>query len=166
MKNTKSIMQNQIKPDSGQTPYVTASANDNGIMTYINCPNEWLEDGDCIMIGGKTLTFTYQDKNFCSNDSHNLALYNKDATKRKKLIYLFMMTSLNKRLSSKYSWGNSISMKKIKGDYFSLPVDSAGDVDYEYMEKYIAAIQKIIIADVVQYADKKIAATKQIIHAE
>ena len=78
MNNTKSIVQKDIVTDSGKTPYVTAQARNNGVLTYINCPNEWLDDGDCIMIGGKTLTFSYQKKPFCSNDSHNIALYLKN----------------------------------------------------------------------------------------
>ena len=75
MSNTKSIVQRDIIPDSGTTPYVTASEKNNGVLTYISCPPEWLDKGGCIMIGGKTLTFTYQEQNFCSNDSHNIALY-------------------------------------------------------------------------------------------
>ena len=68
MSNTKSIVQKDIAPDSGEIPYVTAQAGNNGVMTYVECPDEWLDDGDCIMIGGKTLTFSYQAKPFCSND--------------------------------------------------------------------------------------------------
>ena len=78
MKNTKCIVQEQIKLNSGKIPYVTAASNNNGVMTYIDCPKEWLDEGNSIMIGGKTLTFTYQEKDFCSNDSHNIALYLKE----------------------------------------------------------------------------------------
>ena len=74
MTNTKSIVQKDVVLDSGSIPYVTAQAGNNGVMSYIECPDEWLDAGGCIMIGGKTLTFSYQAKPFCSNDSHNIAL--------------------------------------------------------------------------------------------
>ncbi|WP_416189502.1 hypothetical protein ACM67B_10080 [Neisseria sp. CCUG17229] len=38
-----------------------------------------------------------------------------------------------------------------------------GNPDYEYMQTLLAAVQKIVIKDVVQYADRKIAATKTVI---
>ena len=59
MNNTKCVVQKDIVPDSGSTPYVTAQRKNNGVMTYIDCPKEWLDKGNCIMIGGKTLTFSY-----------------------------------------------------------------------------------------------------------
>jgi len=158
MANTKSIVKEKIIPESGKIPYVTASAENNGVMTYINCPYEWIDKGNCIMIGGKTLTFTFQEKDFCSNDSHNIVLYAKNSAE--KILYLFYMSALRASMQNKYSWGNSISMKKIQDDIFYLPTKD-GEIDYEFMEKFIRAVQKIIIADVVKYSEEKISAYRQ-----
>ena len=158
MANTKSIVKEKIIPESGKIPYVTASAENNGVMTYINCPQEWINKGNCIMIGGKTLTFTFQEKDFCSNDSHNIVLYAKNSAE--KILYLFYMSALRASMQNKYSWGNSISMKKIQDDIFYLPTKD-GEIDYEFMEKFIRAVQKIIIADVVKYSEEKISAYRQ-----
>ncbi len=160
MANTKSIVKEKIIPDSGKIPYVTASAENNGIMTYINCPAEWIDKGNCIMIGGKTLTFTYQEKNFCSNDSHNIVLYAKEKNLSKKIIYLFFMSAMRASMKNKYSWGNSISMKKIQEDFLYLPTKD-GEPDYEFMKNFITAVQKIVIADVVKYSEEKISAYRQ-----
>ena len=35
--------------------------------------------------------------------------------------------------------------------------------DYEAMQDFISAVQKLVIKDVVQYADKKIGATKKVL---
>ena len=94
MNNTKSIVQKDVVPDSGTVPYVTAQAGNNGVMTFIDCPPEWMDEGDCIMIGGKTLTFSYQEKAFCSNDSHNIALHLKETDKASEARYLFLITAL------------------------------------------------------------------------
>lgn len=142
MNNTKSIVQKDVVPDSGTVPYVTAQAGNNGVMTYIDCPNEWLDEGDCIMIGGKTLTFSYQEQAFCSNDSHNIALHLKDAGKATKMRYLFLIAVLREALYQKYSWGDSISMKTIKDDVFRLPADASGEPDWAYMDEYMSAVMR------------------------
>lgn len=140
MNNTKSIVQKSIEPNSGKTPYVTAQAGNNGVLTYIVCPNEWKDDGNCIMIGGKTLTFSYQKEPFCSNDSHNIVLYLKDKSHETEISYLFLIVVLRKALSQKYSWGDSISMTRIKEDTFQLPVKQDGNPDWEYMDAYMSKV--------------------------
>ena len=142
MNNTKSIVQKDVVPDSGTVPYVTAQAWNNGVMTYIDCPAEWLDKGDCIMIGGKTLTFSYQAQAFCSNDSHNIARHLKDAEKASEMRYLFLIAALRGSLYQKYSWGDSISMKTIKNDVFQLPVDASGEPDWAYMDEYMSAVMR------------------------
>ena len=142
MNNTKSIIQKDIMPDSGDIPYVTAQAGDNGVLTYVDCPLEWLDEGNCIMIGGKTLTFSYQEKAFCSNDSHNIALYLKDDTEATKVYYLFLIAALRSALYQKYSWGDSISMKTIKDDTFLLPVNVEGKPDWAYMDAYMSEMMR------------------------
>ena len=142
MSNTKSIVQKDIAPDSGEIRYVTAQAGNNGVMTYVECPDEWLDDGDCIMIGGKTLTFSYQAKPFCSNDSHNIALYLKDKVNASEIRYLFLIAVLRGTLYQKYSWGDSVSMKRIKDDTFMLPVDASGEPDWAYMDEYMSEVMQ------------------------
>ena len=61
-----------------------------------------------------------------------------------------------------YSWGDSISNKKIQKDVIQLPSKN-GEPDYSSMETFISAIQKLVIKDVVLYADRKIGATKKLI---
>jgi hypothetical protein len=142
MRNTHSIVQQDIKPDNGEIPYVTAQAGNNGVLTYISCPEEWIDDGNCIMIGGKTLSFSYQEKPFCSNDSHNIALYLKDGKKASLYCYLYLISALRVSLYSRYSWGDSISMKRIKDETFLIPVDSSGEPDWDYMDSYMLGIFK------------------------
>ena len=140
MTNPKSIVQKDVVLDSGSIPYVTAQAGNNGVMSYIECPDEWLDAGDCIMIGGKTLTFSYQAKPFCSNDSHNIALYLKDKANASEVRYLFLIVALRCALYQKYSWGDSVSMKRIKYDTFMLPVEANGKPDWAYMEEYMTKV--------------------------
>ncbi|WP_336637302.1 restriction endonuclease subunit S [Lysinibacillus fusiformis] len=163
VKNTQNILSRDIVKNSGETPYLGASSENNAVSSYISYHEKYLDEGNCIFIGGKTFVVTYQEKDFYSNDSHNLILYLKDKEKRTKLNQLYLATCINKSLKHKYSWGNSISNKKIKKDKVFLPI---GDLNSNYatMETFISAIQKLVIKDVVLYANRKIDATKSIIN--
>lgn len=163
VKNTHNILSNEIKKDSGSVPYLCASSVNNGVSSYISYKEELVEKGNCIFIGGKTFVVSYQEKDFFSNDSHNLALYVKDLQPT-KLNQLYLATCVYKGLSHKYTWGDSISGTKIKSDRIMLPITSDDSPDYAFMETFISAVQKLVIKDVVLYADKKIAATKQAVH--
>ncbi|KAA8820492.1 type I restriction endonuclease subunit S [Bifidobacterium rousetti] len=142
MTNTKSIPQKNIQPDSGEVSYVTAQSGNNGVMTCIDCPTTWIDDGNCIIIGGKTLTFSYQSKAFCSNDSHNIALYPLDGECVTEPCFLFLITALRASLSRKYTWGDSISITSIKQDRFKIPIDAEGDPDWAYMDAYMSEVMQ------------------------
>lgn len=77
-----------------------------------------------------------------------------------------MIDSLQKSLKSKYYWGDSISNRKIQKDTFTLPVTPDGEPDFDYMERYIRAIEKLTIADVVKYKDKVIDTAKKLVNCQ
>lgn len=161
VKNTHNILSDDIVDGSGTIPYLCAGAENNSISSYISYKNEYLEKGNCIFIGGKTFIVTYQERDFFSNDSHNLALYEKEINAN-KLQQLYISTCVKKSLSHKYSWGNSVSKAKIKTDKISLPTKD-GKPDYETMDLLISAIQKLVIKDVVQFTNRKLDTYKNIV---
>lgn len=163
VKNTHNILKSWIKPESGNIPYVTAGESNNSVSTYIEYNRDQIEKGNGIMIGGKTLVITYQENDYFSNDSHNLALYLKNEEESNENVMLYMVSALFKSLKPIYSWGDSISCKKIKKDVVILPVKEDGTIDYDYMDKYIKVIKKIVIKNVVIWKDKIIDKTKEII---
>ena len=163
VKNTGNILSRDIVENSGQTPYLCASTENNAVSSYISYDEKYLDKGNCVFIGGKTFVVTYQENDFYSNDSHNLVLYLKDGVKRSRLNQLYLATCVNKSLKHKYSWGDSISSTKIKRDKVSLPTQN-NQPNYAIMETFISAIQKLVIKDVVLYADRKIATTKSVVN--
>lgn len=163
IKNTKNILSSEIVPNSGTTPYLCASADNNSVSSYISYKEELLDKGNCVFIGGKTFVVSYQEFDFFSNDSHNLVLYLKDEDKANKINQLYLATCVRKSLSHKYSWGDSISNKKIQNDKIMVPVKN-DKIDYDVMNDLISAIQKLVIKDVVDYADDKIEKTKQVVN--
>lgn len=163
VKNSHNILQSSIVAGSGTTPYVTAGEGNNSIYAYISYDEDQIEEGNAIMIGGKTMVVTYQAEDFFSNDSHNLVLYAKDDKLRNELIQLFMVASLNKSLKPIYSWGDSISKTKIVKDKLQLPVTDSGSIDYQFMETYIRAVEKLIVQKVYDWRAKEVEATKSIV---
>ena len=105
----------------------------------IDYDKKYLEKGNCIFIGGKTFVVTYQEEDFYSNDSHNLALYLKEGTKSKN-VFLYTASCIYKSLCSKYSWGNSISRAKIQDDVVTFPITDNGVIDFDFMESFIAEL--------------------------
>lgn len=137
VKNTNCVLSRDIMPDSGVYPYVTASSVNNGVSTYVNVDPILLDKGNCILIGGKTLVFSYQENDFVSNDSHNLALYLIETKYRKENVYLFLITALKASLSKSYKWTDSISYRAIQKNTILLPSYPDGTPDYNFMEKFI-----------------------------
>ena len=152
--NTKSIRQSdvqaQLQSNNGSTPYITASDKNNAILAFIECPQEWIDEGNCIFIGGKTTTITYQQKDFCSNDSHNLALYLKHKQARTEHIQLYLV-SIFKKTFAKYHWGDALSKTKIKTESIKLPLKPSADpsnytqddIDWYYMEQFMEQFQTL-----------------------
>lgn len=148
VKNTNCVLSRDITPDSGVYPYVTASSVNNGVSTYVNIDPLLLNKGNCILIGGKTLAFSYQENDFVSNDSHNLALYLIESKYRKENVYLFLITVLKASLSESYKWSDSISFRAIQKDTILLPSCADGTPDYNFMGKFIDNLTKHVNSDI------------------
>lgn len=150
VKNTSNILAYNIIEGSGTVPYLCASSENNAVSTYIDYDKKYLEKGNCIFIGGKTFVVTYQEEDFYSNDSHNLALYLKEGTKSKN-VFLYTASCIYKSLCSKYSWGNSISRAKIQDDVVTFPITDNGVIDFDFMESFIAELEAERVAELAAY---------------
>ena len=56
-----------------------------------------------------------------------------------------------KHFTELFSYNNMCSFNKIKSLSIELPIKSDGTPDFDYMERYIRAMEKVVIADVVKY---------------
>ena len=126
-------------------PYLCAGSENNAVSTYIEYDTKYLDSGNCIFIGGKTLVVTYQKDDFYSNDSHNLALYLKSTTNATRATYLFLTSCVYQGRKHKYTWGDSISYKKIQSDKIRLPTKN-GEIDFDFMERFVAELEAYLTA--------------------
>ena len=142
-------------------PYVVRTSLNNGIKGYINEDEQYLNDGNTISFGQDTATMFYQEKPYFTGDKIKI-LKSRDK-KFNKQNAQFFITSMTKSFSS-FSWGSSSYNIKIIGNQpINLPIIN-NNPKYELMEALISAIQKLVIKDVVLYADRKIEATKNIVN--
>lgn len=161
--NTHSILKSQVVPDSGNIPYVGAGESNNSIQSYISFDSNFIEKGNSIMIGGKTLVITYQEQDYVSNDSHNLALYYNDVNAPNRNLQLFLVSALYRSLKPKYHWGDSISKTKIKNDILMLPINENGSIDYSFINTIISAETKLCINEIMNTKDLEISVTEEVI---
>ncbi|MGN1359528.1 MAG: restriction endonuclease subunit S [Kiritimatiellia bacterium] len=159
VRNTHCILSAEIVPGSGTVPYLCASADNNAVSSYIDYKSEFKEQGNCIFIGGKTFVVSYQERDFFSNDSHNLALYLQDEGNATKPHLLFMASCMERSLGHKYTRGNSISKQKINDDWVSLPVTAAGEIDFAFMDGFIRELAAYL--KVSGLADSKLSASER-----
>ncbi len=81
---------------------------------------------------------------------------------KNRLVGMYIIGLLS-RLPRLFSYNNMATWNKLKTVEVSLPVMPDGNINFDYMERYIRAIEKLTIADVVKYKDKLIETTKQIV---
>jgi hypothetical protein len=81
--------------------------------------------------------------------------------------YLFMVTCINKVTNlSVYSYKNKLGgWNVVKNKYITLPTTADGQPDIIAMERLITALQKIVIADVAKYTNRRLEATRQIVES-
>ena len=79
----------------------------------------------------------------------------------------FLSIVIEKVIYSKYSRENLATWKnRVENEMISLPITSANVPDWDYMEQYIRAIEKTVVADVIKWKDKQINLTKEVVNRE
>ena len=151
---------NKVQIEEVGFPYVVRTALNNGIRGYINEDVEFLNEGNTISFGQDTATMFYQEKPYFTGDKIKIVKCKDESFN--KLNAHFFIAAMGKAFSS-FSWGSSsFSVEIIKNQNISLP-STQGVPLYAYMEVFIKAVQKLVIKEVVEYADRKIAATREVV---
>ena len=117
----------------GAVPYVSSTANNNGVDDFIEATTGTRVFGDCISLAnsGSVGTAFYEPFNFVASD-HVTALKTEGLS---KYCYLFM-TAVIERQGSNFNFNREINDARIKNMQIMLPVTDSGEPDYEYMEQY------------------------------
>lgn len=143
-------------------PYFTRTENNNGILGYV----EYLDDkhlvkGNSLAVGMISMRFHYMQHDFYAGQFTKTLLPKFDCFN--ETIGLYFASILNKHSSYYQGYLVRHFTEKVDTTVVSLPVTQDGHIDFDYIERYVRAIEKQAIADVVRYKDEVIATTKSIV---
>lgn len=126
-----------IKDDllGGEIPFVSRTAENNGIDGHVEIESDKLTDGNCLTIGAEGISAFYQPEPFATGNK----VYQMRRPNMNQYIGLFLSTVLNLEYY-RYSYGRARIMSKLKEETIKLPVDSSGNPDWRFMENYIKAL--------------------------
>lgn len=149
-------------------PLVNSKVGNNGIM-YYGKSEQWnsakltidiIQDGAV----GAGMVYAQPDNTGVLYNAYLINWKNNQESINAKHI-LFFASSLRKVLYGTYNYQRKATWDRVQDDFISLPITSAGDIDFDFMENYITAIEKQSIRGVIEYKDKMIQTTKDVVNA-
>ena len=161
IKKGKRLTKDNMLP--GSINFVGSTASNNGITATISNSSH-IHDGNTITVtyNGSVGEAFYQSDRYWASDDVNVLNFKQELNEP---LALFMCASLRKS-GKKYAYGYKWKKELMEKDKIILPVTSSGSIDYQFMETYIRAIEKLTIQRVKDWRDKEIAATKNIVEDE
>ena len=158
----KIVQGRRLKKDdqiSGNIPFVMAGTTNTGVVNYILNPvASFPKNSITVDIFGNTF---YRNYDFGAGD--DTGVYWDNEKNYSKETMLFFAASMEKSISGKFDFGNKLRSSQSLNFTMKLPIQN-DQPNYAIMETFISAIQKLVIKEVVLYADRKIAATKTVVN--
>ena len=150
----------KIRTEVYSLPLVNAKDGDNGVM-YYGKPEDF-ESAEMtidIVNDGAVSTGNVYSQPQKTGVLYNAYLIKPKFTATTQTLHFFT-ASIFKSIKTKFGYEYKASWDRVQAENISLPVRD-GAPDYAAMQDFISAVQKLVIKDVVKYADTRIAATKK-----
>lgn len=141
----------QAEMISGDMPFVSAAAINNGITSFIGNNNSSLDknvlgvnyDGN----GGMAISFFHPYSCLFSDSVKRFHL--KNYTDNKYTLLFLKQTILKQR--EKYVYGYKFNETRMKKQKIMLPTNSKGEPDYKYMEDYMKYLEQKKLLEYLEY---------------
>ena len=143
---------------NGDLPFVTAGEAETGVSAFIG--------NDVEIFAANTTTIdmfgSAKYRNYEYGGDDHIAVVHTE--KINKYAAIFVTTAIHKSsYTGKFSYSRNFYAKD--ADELNIYLPTTNNIpDYSMMAILISAVQKLVIKDVVEYADRKIEATKKIIN--
>ncbi|MEQ8548722.1 MAG: restriction endonuclease subunit S [Cyclobacteriaceae bacterium] len=121
----------------GSTPYISATANNNGIGHFVGNENLTKESG-CLSVnrnGSVGYSFYHPYEALFGNDCRKLRPKNPS-----KHVGIFISQQIT-RQRGKYGYGYKMGTARLKRQKILLPTNDQNEPDYEYMENYMKQLE-------------------------
>lgn len=148
---------NKDNYQAGGVPFVASGSVNNGVMKLCApLEDEPLDKGGCITVSPVDGSTFYQPMDFlgCGGAGSSILMLRSD----KLDLYrgLFMSRAIQ-QTCSKYTYGHMGNKDSIKRERVMLPVDDAGEPDYEYMAEYTRQKREAMLDKYFEYAEERVA---------
>ncbi len=132
----------------GEIPYISATANNNWIGYYVWNMNKTYEKDYLSVNRNWSVWYCFYHPYFALvwNDCRKLRLYNKS-----KYVWFFISRIITNQ-KEKYGYGYKMWTARLKRQKILLPITSAGEADYDYMEQYMKQLE---LKKLQRYFDEK-----------
>ena len=124
----------------GQYPYVSASAQNNGVSSYVSIRNQ---DGNAISLSydGSIGEAFYQPTPFLASEKIAVLRINKKWGKKLNPFLAFFLIGLIRREKFRYNYGLKWSINsRLLSSIIKIPATASGEPDWSYMETYIKSL--------------------------
>lgn len=146
---------------SGDLPFVMAGTTNTGIVGTIgNAVEVFPKQSLTIDIFGNTF---YRSYDFGAGDDTGVFWNDNRDDENTKYKLLFLTTVIGKSLQGKYDFGFKLRASQTHNMLFNLPALDKKHPDYTFMSDFIRAIEKLVIKDLVEWTDKRIEATREVV---
>lgn len=149
--------------DNGEYPYFTRTVLNNGIAGYVDYLDEKHKiNGNSLAVGMLGMQFFYMKKDFYAGQ-FTKTIYPKFDNFNKDIAQYFICW-LNKKQNFYQSHLVRDFERLFNETTILLPISEDGKINYKFIKDFIKAIEKLVIKDIVLWADKKIEATKKVVN--
>ncbi len=152
LQKTTKLLSKKDCVENGKIPLFTSDSKNNGVVGYVNCkPSYKLRNNQCMVVfGDHTRTFNIAKNDFCIADNVKVLKPIKDFSIR---ILLFINTMWGKKIIDK---GYARHWSLAKTAKIQLPLKPTAktqtlkDIDFNFMEKFIAELEQCRLAELEQ----------------
>ena len=143
----------------GNINFLAAISSNNGIREKIKTDIVWAPNCISVNYNGSVGCSYYQEEPFYASDDVNLC-YATDSWKLNKKIALYYCT-IFKKYTEKFDYTQKWNKERMSKTSILLPINRINEIDYDFMETYIKAIEKKVIQKVITWKDKEIEMLKR-----
>ena len=137
---------------AGKIPYISASANNNGVTDFVSNRNETIEE-NCISVnsnGSVGYSFFHPYSALYSGDCKKL----RPKIKNKYIsIFITQQIALQRE---KYGYGYKMGTVRLKRQKILLPVTELGEPDYKFMENFMRSLENRLLNLYKNYIERQI----------
>lgn len=163
---TKSLDAGAVEFKDNGISFVGRTYENNGVQGKIDKQSYEPNAANTItatVIGNYKYVKYQEEPYYCSQNINKLTLLDKFDYTLNRLSADYLIALIRKFVEQYNGQQGGYKLPELKGYKMLLPIKSDGTPNFDYMERYIRAMEKVVIADVVKYKDKVIETTKKVV---